>query len=250
MVFPWLLGISSLNAKKTESSNANEYENSSSKPSIYSRSQDEQNSECDGTTRSFDSVRRWASHSHDDLTSTAVIEQISKSSKNYSQYSTRLSTLRSAPHYSHRHFLINAKKTQSSKVNEHENSPYKPFDPRWTEAWPCYSHCDFRHFNLPAMIKMKSDKEINPKNFSSRWTTTVRCVQVSLYWSTRHLMHVDEWRSSPDRWFHSIPKEEEEEEESLRRLKRWSEWTDVAKHSNTSKMIIIKPSFIRFASSF
>ena len=99
------------------------------------------------------------------------------------------------------------------------------------------------------MIKMKSDKEINPKNFSSRWTTTVRCVQVSLYWSTRHLMHADEWRSSPDRWFHSIPNEEEEEE-SLRRLKRWSERTDVSKHSNTSKMIIIKPSFIRFASSF
>ena len=95
---------------------------------------------------------------------------------------------------------------------------------------------------------MKSDKEIKPKNFSSRWRPTVRCVQVSLYWSTRHLMHVDEWRSSPVRWFHSIPKEEEEE--SLRRLKRLSERAEVSKHSNTSKMIIIKPSFIRFASPF
>ena len=43
-----------------------------------SRSQDEQNSECDGTTRSFDSIRRWASHSHRSLTSITVIEQISK----------------------------------------------------------------------------------------------------------------------------------------------------------------------------
>jgi hypothetical protein len=77
--------------------------------------------------------------------------------------------------------------------------------------------------------------------------TTVRSVQVSLYWSTRHLMHADEWRWSPDRWFHSNPKEEEE---SLHRLKRLNEWTEVSKHSNTSQMIILKPSFILFASSF